>query len=201
MSSAKPEIAGIILAAGSSKRMGSVKPLLPWGDGLLLERVIKNASRSDLSSLIVVLGYKAEIILERIDFHNSTVIINPDYRKGHSSSLQAGLNAVSADTDGALFLLGDQPFVTVETINRLILTFSVRPSSLVIPTFCGKKGNPVLVHRSIFSMLQKITGDTGPRILFDRLREQIQEVDVSDPGIHIDMDTMEEYQRLVRLVR
>ncbi|MBW1636761.1 MAG: nucleotidyltransferase family protein [Deltaproteobacteria bacterium] len=201
MSSVKPQIAGIILAAGSSKRMGSVKSLLPWGDGLLLERVIKNASRSDLSSLTVVLGYKAEIILEKISFQTSTVIINPDYRRGHSSSLQAGLNVVPADTDGALFLLGDQPFVTIETINRLIRASGGRSSSLVIPTFCGKRGNPVLVHRSIFPMLQKITGDTGPRVFFDRLREQIKEVDVPDSGIHIDIDTMEEYQRLVRLIK
>jgi len=199
MVSVKGKVAGIILAAGMSKRMGTIKSLLPWGDGLLLDRVIDNAHRSELSTLIVVLGYGAQTIAEKINFQNSEVVINPDYRKGHSSSLQAGLGGVSADTDGALFLLGDQPFVTAEIINSLIHAFTSRPSALVIPTCRGKRGNPVLVHRAIFDRLQKISGDTGPRVLFDQLREQILEVEVSDPAIHIDMDTMEEYQELVHL--
>jgi len=199
MVSGKGKVAGIILAAGLSKRMGTIKPLLPWGDGFLLERIIDNACRSELSSLTVVLGYRAEIIFEKVNFQNSRVIINPDYRKGHSSSLQVGLDGVPADTDGALFLLGDQPFVTTGIINSLIHAFTRQSSSLVVPTCRGKRGNPVLVHRSIFTMLRKITGDTGPRVLFDQLREQIQELEVSDPAIHIDMDTMEEYQRLVSL--
>ena len=196
MPSAELKIAGIILAAGLSRRMGTVKSLLPLGESLLLDRVVENARQSELESLIVVLGHDAENILKKIDFKDSRVIINPDYRMGHSSSLRAGLDAVSADTDGALFLLGDQPFVGSKTIDRLIRAFQKQPSSLIIPTCQGKRGNPVLAHRRVFKMIQGITGDTGPRVLFSKLKEEIQEVEVYDPGIHLDVDTVEDYRKL-----
>ncbi len=196
MPSAELKIAGIILAAGLSRRMGTVKSLLPLGESLLLDMVVENARQSELESLIVVLGHDAENILKKIDFKDSRVIINPDYRMGHSSSLRAGLDAVSADTDGALFLLGDQPFVGSKTIDRLIRAFQKQPSSLIIPTCQGKRGNPVLAHRRVFKMIQGITGDTGPRVLFSKLKEEIQEVEVYDPGIHLDVDTVEDYRKL-----
>jgi molybdenum cofactor cytidylyltransferase len=200
MPSAELKIAGIILAAGLSRRMGTVKSLLPLGESLLLDRVVENAHQSELESLIVVLGHDAENILKKIDFKDSRVIINPDYRMGHSSSLRAGLDAVSADTDGALFLLGDQPFVGSKTIDMLIRAFRKQPSSLIIPTCQGKRGNPVLAHRRIFKMIQGITGDTGPRVFFSKLKEEIQEVDVFDPGIYLDIDTVEDYRRLTGLL-
>ena len=196
MDSAELKIVGIILAAGLSSRMGEVKSLLPWGESLLLDRVIENAYQSKLASLIVVLGYEAERILEKINFKESKVIINPDYSLGHSSSLRVGLDGVPLDTDAAMFLLGDQPFVTAKIIDIMIRAFQKRPSSLIIPTYQGKRGNPVVVHHSIFNMVKEITGDTGPRVLFRSLKKQIQEVEVFDPGIHFDIDTIEDYWKL-----
>lgn len=197
MLSAGLKITGIILAAGLSKRMGMVKPLLPWGESFLLDRVIENAYQSELTNLVVVLGHQAESILKKINFKDSKVIVNPDYSMGQSSSLRVGLSVVPTDTDGAMFLLGDQPFVGAKIINCLILAFQKQPSSLIIPTYQGKKGNPVLVHHSIFNMVKKISGDTGARVLFSKLKEQIREVEVFDQGIHFDVDTVEDYQRLV----
>ncbi len=199
MDSAELKIVGIILAAGLSSRMGEVKSLLPWGDSFLLDRVVANACQSELASLIVVLGHEAETISKKIDFKDSKVIINPDYSLGQSSSLRVGLDGVPADTDGAMFLLGDQPFVTAKIIDSLIHAFQKQPSSLIIPTCQGKRGNPVLAHRSVFKMIQEITGDTGPRVLFNSLKEEIQEVEVFDPGIHLDIDTVEDYRRLTGL--
>ncbi len=180
--------------------MGVVKSLLPWGDSFLLDRVIENAHKSELDSLIVVLGYEAEAILKKIDFKDAKVIVNPDYGMGHSSSLRVGLEGLPDDTDGAMFLLGDQPFITAKIIDSLIYAFRERPSSLIIPTCQGKRGNPVVVHRSIFNKVKRITGDTGPRVLFHNLKEQIQEVDVSDSGIHLDVDTVEDYHKLSSLL-
>lgn len=193
------KITGIILAAGLSRRMGTVKSLLPFGDALLLDRVIDNAHQSELASLIVVLGHEAERVRESIDFKESRVIFNPDYRMGQSSSLRAGLGAVPDDSDGAMFLLGDQPFVGSKIIDGLIRAFKEQPSHLIIPTWCGKRGNPVLAHRSIFHMIRGITGDTGARVLFHSLKEQMREVEVADPGIHLDVDTIEDYRKLSRI--
>lgn len=179
--------------------MGTVKSLLPFGDALLLDRVIENAHQSELASLIVVLGHEAERVRERINFKESQVIFNPDYSMGQSSSLRVGLGAVPDESDGAMFLLGDQPFVGVKIIDGLIRAFKEQPSHLIIPTCRGKRGNPVLAHRSIFHMIQGITGDTGARVLFHSLKEQMREVEVSDPGIHLDVDTIEDYRKLSRI--
>jgi molybdenum cofactor cytidylyltransferase len=199
MPSPQLKIAGIILAAGFSRRMGMVKSLLPFGKSLLLDRVIENAHQSELVSVIVVLGHEAERIRKMINFKDSEIIFNPDYSMGQSSSLRVGLGAVPDDTDGAMFLLGDQPFVGTKIIDGLIREFREQPSNLIIPTYCGKRGNPVVAHRSIFHMIQGITGDTGARVLFHSLKEQIREVEVSDPGIHLDVDTIEDYRKLTRI--
>ncbi len=193
------KIAGIILAAGSSRRMGRVKALLPWGDSLLLEKVIDSASQSRLDSVMVVLGHEADVIKEKIDFNGVRVTVNSDYETGQSSSLRASLCALDDDTDAAMFLLGDQPFISVQVIDKLIRTFCRHPSGLLIPTHGGKRGNPVLVHKSIFEMIHKITGDTGARALFDSLGGQITEIKVLDPGILLDIDTPADYQKLVPL--
>lgn len=199
MASCELKVVGIILAAGLSRRMGRVKSLLPWGDSLLLDRVIDNAYNSRLSSLVVVLGHEAGKIRKRIDFRGARVIVNSDYGTGQSSSLRAGLGALPEGTDGAMFLLGDQPFVGTKIIDTLIGAFEKQQSSLVIPTCQGKRGNPVLAHSSIFETVQGISGDTGARVLFHSLSRQIQEIEVNDPGIHIDIDTSEDYQQYVCL--
>jgi molybdenum cofactor cytidylyltransferase len=131
---AELKIVGIILAAGLSKRMGVVKSLLPWGKSFLLDRVIVNAYQSELAGLIVVLGHEAETISQKIDFKESKVIINPDYSTGQSSSLRVGLDEVPADVDGALFLLGDQPFVGSKIINGLEYT-SLLVTRKLLPSF------------------------------------------------------------------
>lgn len=201
MSSPQLKITGIILAAGLSKRMGTIKALLPFGNSLLLDRVIENAHQSELARVLVVLGHEAERIRETINFKESQLVFNPNFAMGQSTSLRAGLAAVSDDSDGAMFLLGDQPFVDSRIIDALIRACKERSWRIVIPTCYGKRGNPVLVHRAIFHVLHEITGDTGARVLFRSMEDQILEVEVSDPGIHLDVDTIEDYRKLNRTSR
>jgi molybdenum cofactor cytidylyltransferase len=177
--------------------MGEVKSLLPFGKSLLLDLVISNARKSMLSHTIVVLGYQADRIREKIDFSEVTVVFNPDYRMGQSSSLKAGLQAVDPDTDGVMFLLGDQPLVDPNTINTLIGEWRKQPAAIIIPVCDGKRGNPVVAHRDIFPMIRKMSGDTGLRQLFQELKESIREVEVADPGIHMDVDTIEDHRKLL----
>jgi len=198
MISGATKIIGIVLAAGLSTRMGKVKPLLPWGDSMLLDKVIENASGSKLDGLRVVLGHEAETISGRIDFRDAEVIVNDDYQSGLSSSLRAGLRALPDDAGGAMFLLGDQPFVAHETIDLLITAFHRHCCALLIPTYRGTRGNPVVLHSSIFKMVERISGDVGARVLFDGLQDRIEEIEVADRGILIDIDTVEHYRRYVR---
>jgi molybdenum cofactor cytidylyltransferase len=181
--------------------MGVVKSLLPFGSSLLLDRVIENVAQSTLEEVVVVLGHEAETIRRKINFRGFETVINADYQKGQSSSIRAGLCSIGDETDGAMFLLGDQPFVDAKIIDALVRVFGEHPSDVIIPTHLGRRGNPVVVPRALFPMIKGITGDTGARVLFSRLKNQIREVDVADPGIHLDMDTLEDYRKLEGLAK
>ena len=126
------------------------------------------------------------------------MVFNPLYDKGQSSSLKAGLRAVTEEADAVLFLLGDQPLVTTETINRILAAYETSPSSpIVLPVFEGKRGNPALFSRETFSRIETLSEDQGARPLFDEYAGQILTVPVADSSIHFDIDTEEDYQRLL----
>ena len=136
--------AGIILAAGMGTRMGtqgSIKQLLPLGGRPILEHVIQNGLDADLTPLILVLGHGATKILDSLLESRARVVINCRYKSGMSASIRAGLAAVGPRCDGAMFLLGDQPLVDSAVLKKLIK--AATDHTIVIPTFEGKKGNPV----------------------------------------------------------
>lgn len=189
--------AGIILAAGSGSRMKKTKQLLPFGKTNILGQVIQNACQSKLDEIIVVLGHKADKIQQNIDFSNTRIVLNRKYQMGQSTSLIKGLKTISADCDGAIFLLGDQPLITSDIINYLVTSFETSNSSIVIPYFNGKRGNPVIVAKSLFHRLKSISGDTGPRILFEEFKNSILKVPVPDNSILVDVDTKEDYEQLI----
>ncbi len=189
-------ISGVILAAGTSRRMGRSKALLPWRGLPLLGWVIANARRSRLDDLVVVLGHQADMVRRQVDFQGATVVTNREYRRGQSSSLQAGLQAVPAGCTAVLFLLADQPLVDAAIIDPLLDAFHRQPASLILPVHQGRRGNPVLVARALFPQVHSLSGDTGLRPLFPALQGQLREVAVPGPAIHLDLDTLEEYRQL-----
>ncbi|MCX5891232.1 MAG: molybdenum cofactor cytidylyltransferase [Deltaproteobacteria bacterium] len=193
------KVAGIILAAGAASRMNRIKQLLPFQGKTLLGHVIEKAVRSSLSEVIVVLGRYADIIQRVMDvesFPKTRVVINQNWDKGQSTSLQAGLAAVSANCEGAMCILGDQPLIDVRVIDTLISEYHRTKAPLVIPTCRGRRGNPVVIHRSLFPQLKSLTGDVGARAFFEEYAEQIVEIEVTNYGIHLDIDTWQDYLRL-----
>jgi len=197
--SEKIRVAGIILAAGCSSRMGRAKQLLPFKGKTLLDQVIFNARASALDSVLVVLGHGATAIRKQVDLTLVDVVENSDYALGQSSSLKKGLAAVMDRCEGAMFLLGDQPLVGSETIDTLIQTFRRALPPILIPFCKGKRGNPVVIHQTLFPLLDTLTGDTGARGLFDRYNESIMVVDIEDTGILFDVDTLDDFQKLQNL--
>lgn len=193
---AQKKTAGIILAAGTSSRMGQTKQLLPFENTTLLGRVMENAARSRLHERIVVLGHDADHILEALDFSGTRVVLNPDYALGQSTSLIKGLTAVSADCAGAMFLLADQPLVDPILIDHLLSAFESFDAPIVIPFFQGWRGNPVIVDRSLFPRLSRLTRDTGARALFQEYEPVILKVPVDDPAVVTDIDTLEDYRKI-----
>lgn len=193
-------IAGVILAAGMATRMGHVKQLLEFRGKPLLAKVFENARAAGcLSPLIVVLGHQASEIRQQIDFSGGCVVVAEDYALGQSASLKAGLSMVPTDCIGVLFLLGDQPLITAGVITKVMAAFCRSGADIVIPTYGGKRGNPVLIGRKLFSHLSSLTGDAGARTLFQAYPERITEVEVGDEGDCFDVDTWEDYRTLCRL--
>lgn len=194
----QPKVAGIVLAAGRSSRMGRPKQLLPFRGRTVLEWVVDNALASRLHRVIVVLGHAAEAVKPLMEQRKVTTTVNPSYGAGQSSSLKAGLRELSEDCEAALFLLGDQPLVTAETIDLLIDVFADSPSPIIIPTFNGRRGNPVLFSRVTFPRIEALHGDCGARTLFQEYSEEIRFVAVNTPAILFDLDTEDDYHRLLK---
>ncbi|HIJ86084.1 MAG TPA: molybdenum cofactor cytidylyltransferase [Desulfuromonadales bacterium] len=193
-----PRITGIVLAAGTGSRMGRTKQLLPFRGQALLECVVGNARASSLDRIIVVLGFQADAVAQLFAANDVTVVVNPAYESGQSTSLKAGLHAVTQEADAVLFLLGDQPLVTPETINRIISHYERFPHCpVVVPVFEGRRGNPALFSRETFARIEALSGDCGARSLFAEYAGNILEVTVNDRSIHMDIDTEEDYHRLL----
>jgi len=192
-------IAGVILAAGQSSRMGRVKQTLPFRAKTILQWVVDNAIASSLERIIVVIGHRADLVEPAITGRDVTVVINDDYRKGQSSSIKAGLRALPEGTGAVLFMLGDQPLVAPDTINQILNAYESSKSPIVLPIFNGKRGNPVLFSRETFPGLLSLTEDCGGRSLLKEYAGKVLELQVDDPYIHFDLDTDEDYRTLLKL--
>jgi molybdenum cofactor cytidylyltransferase len=197
MHDAPLNIAGIILAAGISSRLGQPKLLLRLRDKPLLAWVIEAARNSLLTKTVLVLGHNAAQIQKILNYPDIAIVYNPDYEKGQSHSIRHGMKALDPSTDAVIFLLGDQPMVRPETINALITAYAENRSLIIVPTFRGRRGNPVLFDRRLFQKLKKISGDSGGRVLFGEYPDSILDVAVKDKGIHMDVDTQADYQKLL----
>lgn len=192
------EVAGIILAAGISSRMnGILKPVLPFHGKPMLQHVVDNALESSLDQVIVVLGNACERIIEAVRFKQAMIVFNPEFAKGQSSSLKAGISAVADTCEGALFMLGDQPLVDSGIIDAVIGRFRDTRMPIVVPSYCGKPGNPVFFARSFFPEILTLEGDIGARPLLAARKQSIATVEVGHDGIHLDVDTWEDYARLL----
>ncbi|HYT18356.1 MAG TPA: NTP transferase domain-containing protein [Thermoplasmata archaeon] len=185
-------ISAVVLAAGSSSRMGDTKPLLPLDGRPLLEHVLSAVRGSQVEDIVVVLGRDAERVRNGVSLDGARSIVNPAYDEGMSTSLRAGIDAADPRADGFLIVLGDQPFVSSATLDMLIERRSGSRAKIVIPTFERRRGNPVLLDRSLSSEVASIVGDQGCRAIFGNHPDGILEVPVDDPGILIDLDTPEQ---------
>ncbi len=186
--------AAIILAAGDSTRFGSPKQLARWGDQTFIERVVDVALASRANPVVVVLG--AEVAQSRTLLANRPVelVINEDWAKGQSTSMQAGLTALPQNISSAIFLLVDLPGVTPKIINALIQRHQQTLAPVVWPEFEGRRGNPALFDRSLFPELLQIRGDTGGRPVLMAHKDQAERVTVTDKAILQDIDRPEDLE-------
>jgi molybdenum cofactor cytidylyltransferase len=192
----KPRIGAVILAAGTSSRMGEAKQLLRLGGVTLLDQVVHNLRGSRVDEIVIVLGHEAETIKQQTTAKNLKVVVNKSYRQGMGTSLRAGLSALPSEVDAALIVLADQPFVRSATFDRIIDHYQQSNAQIVIPTYKGFRGNPVLLDRSVFSEVMALTGDIGCRAIFGNHLGGIAKVPVEDVGILLDLDSKDDVARL-----
>lgn len=193
----EPKMGAVVLAAGGSQRFGRCKQLMRLHGKPLLQHALDSALNTGVDEIVLVLGADAEAILKEVEIGRARVVRNDRPEEGMSRSLKIGLAALSPDTEGALIVLGDQPFVSSEAMETLIDTFRKTHPAAVLPTYNGFRGNPVLLSRSLFDEMQKVEGDIGCRALFGNHPDQIVKVAVDDPGVIIDIDTPEDFERAV----
>lgn len=192
----RQRVAGIVLAAGEGRRMGRLKQALPVGGKTMLETVVDTALASTLHRVVVVLGHGADRLAPLLGERPVTVAINREFQDGQASSLKAGLKALNMESDAALFLLGDQPLVSRDTLEALVAAYRETTAPIVAPFWRGRRGNPVLFGREAFPFLENLHGDTGARAILAEHPETVLSLPVEDPGILFDVDTEADYRRL-----
>jgi molybdenum cofactor cytidylyltransferase len=186
-------IAAVILAAGRSTRMGGPNKLLAEIARRPLVRIAAEAAlASRVDPVIVVTGHQRAEIERALVAMPVRLVHNRDFAQGLGTSLKAGIAAVPAQAEAAIVLLGDMPRVDAPLLNRLIAAFDPdRGALVVVPTFEGKRGNPVLWSRRFFPDLMAIEGDVGARHLIGRYAEAVVEVPVDGEAAFDDVDTPE----------
>lgn len=185
-----PRIAAAVLAAGQSRRMGPLNKLLAAiGDRPMVAQVVDAVLASRARPVVVVTGHEGDRVRAALAGRDVLFVDNPDYAEGLSTSLRCGLRALPAGIDGALVCLGDMPQVTAQQIDRLIAAFSpVEGRAICVPTFEGKRGNPVLFARRFFEEMESVSGDVGARHLIGEVPDLVCEVEMADRGVLLDID-------------
>jgi molybdenum cofactor cytidylyltransferase len=197
-------VGAIILAAGKSTRMGEPKQLLRLGESTVLGRTLENIRDAGVDELVLVLGSSAEAIRQRCPastFEGLKIVVNQAYGQGMASSLREGLSALHPQIDAALIVLADQPFIRSETFGQIVDRYRRSDAQIVVPTYKGFRGNPVLLDRSVFPEIMALDGDIGCRAIFGSHLEGIVKVEVEDVGILLDIDNKDDYERLQRFGR
>ncbi len=190
-------ISAVVLAAGQSRRMGKANKLLTQIDGRsMIRTVIAEALRSKAQEVVVVTGHDAEPLREELADLTVKFAHNPEYAKGLSTSLRTALNAVSDNCAGVLICLGDMPFVNAKHIDALIGEFDTDSGKCIcVPTYQGKRGNPVLWSMHYALEMMEVRGDAGAKHMIGDYGEFVRDVEMQDDGVIVDLDTPDAVKR------
>jgi molybdenum cofactor cytidylyltransferase len=194
----KAMIFAVVPAAGQSRRMGTSKQLLPFGSTTVLGHVVDQLLQSRLDGVCVVVGHEAEQVSRAVSRERVRIVRNPDYVQGEMlSSIRCGLRALPAGCSAALIALGDQPTITTELVDQMVLAFSTAGPGILVPVHDGKRGHPVLIAASYFNEVLTRYDDVGLRGLLAAHPEDVVELPVSSSKVLFDMDKPEDYRRLL----
>jgi molybdenum cofactor cytidylyltransferase len=189
----------IVLAAGKSTRMKENKLLLKLNGEALIEHVVKVAKESSADEIVVVLGYEATKVKERLARIGCKFAVNENYMKGQSESVKVGLSAISGNAEAVMILPADVALVDPESINRVLEEYRRSKSTIVIASHQQQSGHPILLDRTLFPEVSKIDEHTqGLKAVINRHRPEINYVEARTENVLVDIDTKEEFDKHFR---
>jgi len=186
-------ISAILLAAGQSKRMGKENKLIKTINQIpIIKHAIENIMSSSIDELIIVVGYQKEKIEKLIDKNKKIkIVFNENFENGMSSSIKKGLNHLSIKTEKFFICLGDMPHVNQKIYDQLIGVKSNK--EIIVPTYKGKQGNPVLFSISFKNIIMGIKGDMGAKKILEINKNKIFMLEINDQSIVQDFNTKDSF--------
>lgn len=191
-----PKIAGLIIAAGYSSRMGTFKPLMPLGEKTVIEAAIDSLRLGGITDIRVIVGHRAAEICQVLAGLPVVIVENPRYAEGMFSSIVTGLSALTNGTEAFFLLPGDTPLIRRQSIKAMIRAYRKTKAAVVYPVFAGQRGHPPLISAKCFTNIRNSDGTGGLRSILAQYSADSVEVELADEGILLDIDTLEDYERL-----
>lgn len=188
-------ICALVLAGGQSKRMGTQKLLLPWGETTIIGHVVDQLLQTALHRIVVVTGHDKTPVTGELADQPVTLAHNPHYASGMLSSVRCGIRALPLDCEAALVSLGDQPMISSSLIDRMITAFNVTDKNILVPLCNDRRGHPLLFSCVYFDEVLTHFEEIGLRGLLQAHPQDVQELKVSTPSVLGDIDHPEAYQR------
>jgi len=188
-------VAAVVLAAGASTRLGQPKQLAPIGGRPALAYTLDALRASRVDRIVLVLGHTADAIAAALDLTDITVVRNDVYAAGQSTSVLAGVKSLDDDIAAALMVVGDQPLLAPTVVDAILRAYEQTGGPFIVPVYGGEWGNPVLLARATWPLLDNLKGDTGARPILRKHMDMVLEVPVSGSLLD-DIDTPEDYTRI-----
>ena len=187
-------ITGVVLAAGSSRRLGTPKQVLPYRETTILGATLDVARAAGFDQIIVTLGGAAQAVRHVVPLDGADVVAVDDFGTGCSASLRVALQRVDPRAAGIVLMLGDQPHVAPETVQRIVA--AAPGADVMVCRYADGIGHPFWFSRDVFGELSQLHGDKGVWKLVQSGRHPVHEIAVAGP-VPLDVDTWDDYQRLL----
>ena len=194
-------ICAIVLGAGQSRRMGTQKLLLPFGETTVIGHIINQLVNSNVDNIFTVVGHDRKLLEKELSTHPVSIVVNPAYADGMLSSLRCGIGALPQNCDAILATLGDQPAIASQLIDEMTQAFSKTNKTILAPSYRGKRGHPTLISKCHFNEIMQQHDDIGLRGLLRAHPEEIFELEVAAATVLSDMDRPADYLREVEIVK
>ncbi|HZC36150.1 MAG TPA: nucleotidyltransferase family protein [Chthoniobacterales bacterium] len=193
-------LSAVVLAAGMSARMGKNKLLLEFRTKPLIAHAVDTLLASEVDEVVVVLGHEAEKIRDKLQRKRVRLVQNPHYREGLSTSVRAGVRAVSPQAEAIMIYLADQPLLESADVNFIVRAFTYAKTinkRIVVPFFNGQRGNPVILDSSYKEAILGLIGDVGCRGVIKRYPDEVFLVEMENDHVVRDVDNADDFQQVL----